>query len=69
MELEKRRFLWGVSLAWAPWLPLLIASILGLTNGLRGISEQKATGLGAIIGGLAEALTSFGLVAAFWCLK
>jgi hypothetical protein len=58
MELGKRRFLWGVLLAWAPWL---FVGILGLVNILKGISEQKATGLGAVAGGLAEAFITFGL--------
>ncbi|MBZ5571614.1 MAG: MotA/TolQ/ExbB proton channel family protein [Acidobacteriia bacterium] len=60
---EKRRFLWGISLAWAPWVPLLIGGILGVANAFKGISEQKATGLGAVAGGLAEAFLMFGMVA------
>ena len=58
-EPEKKRFLWGVSLAWAPWVPMLV----GLANAFKGISEQKATGLGAVAGGLAEAFTLFGMAA------
>ncbi len=59
-EPEKKRFLWGVSLAWAPWVPVLIWSTLGLVNAFK---EQKATGLGAVAGGLAEAFTLFGMAA------
>ena len=63
MELEKKRFLWGVSLAWAPWLPLLFGVILGLINAFKGISEQKATGISGLIGGLVEGFATSGLVA------
>ena len=49
-DLKKKRFLLGVLLAWAPWLP----AVIGLGRVFRGISEQKATGLGAVAGGLAE---------------
>jgi biopolymer transport protein ExbB/TolQ len=59
VELEKRRFLWGILFASAPWL---FGGILGVVNILKGISEQKATGLGAVAGGLAEAFITFGLV-------
>jgi hypothetical protein len=48
-------------LAWAPAIPLGI----GLSNVFRGLSEQKATGLGAVAGGFIEAYFMFGLVAAF----
>lgn len=49
-ELKKKPFLWGVALAWAPWIPTLI----GFGSAFRGISEQKATGLGGVGAGLAE---------------
>jgi hypothetical protein len=56
-ELNKRRFLWGVGLAWAPWTPALI----GIGYAFRGISEQKATGLGAVAGGLSELFVRYGI--------
>jgi hypothetical protein len=56
-ELKRRRFLWGVALAWAPWVPTLI----GLGYAFRGISEQKATGLGAVAGGLSEVFVLCGI--------
>jgi hypothetical protein len=56
--LKKKCFLWGVLLAWAPWLPAMI----GVGNALRGISAEKATGLAAVAGGLAEMFLLFGLV-------
>ena len=42
----------------------LFGTVLGILNAFRGISENKATGLGAVAGGIAEALvtTAFGLV-------
>src|SRR5690349_22444667 len=33
----------------------LLGSVVGILNAFRGISEQKATGLGAVAGGVAEA--------------
>jgi len=36
-ELKKKRFLWGVALAWTPAVPALI----GLSNSLRGMSRAK----------------------------
>ena len=56
--LKKKRFLWGVLLAWAPWLPTMI----GLGYAFRGISAEKATGLAAVAGGLTETFLLFGLV-------
>ena len=56
-ELKKKRFLWGVVLAWAPWLPILV----GLIHTLAGISRQKANGLGALTGGLAEIFVVWGI--------
>lgn len=51
---KKKLFLWGVLLAWTPWLPL------GYT--LRPIFAEKATGLAAVAGGLAETFILVGLV-------
>jgi len=44
----------------------LFGTVLGILNAFRGISENKATGLGAVAGGIAEALvtTAFGLFVA-----
>ena|SRR5579864_4398354 len=60
-EPRRNRFVWGLVLAWAPAIPFII----GMSNTFRGISEHKATGLGAVAGGLAEAYLIFGLVAVF----
>jgi hypothetical protein len=56
----KRRFLWGVLLAWTPFF---FSVFPGLLNAFREISTQKATGLGADAGGLTEAFATFGLFA------
>ncbi|MGA3348566.1 MAG: hypothetical protein ABSC33_06050 [Candidatus Sulfotelmatobacter sp.] len=53
---RKKRFLWGALLAWAPWLPILIG--LGQT-----IAKQKATGIGAVAGGLTELFVVWGIAA------
>ncbi len=55
--LKKSRFLWGVVLAWVPWIPILI----GIGRAFKGVSEQKATGLGAVAGGISEMLVLLGL--------
>ena len=56
-DVSKRRLLWGALLAWSPWVP----SLIGLGNAFRGISEQKATGLGAVAGGLSEIFILWGI--------
>jgi hypothetical protein len=58
-ELKKKWFLWGVALAWAPWIPTL----LGLGYALIVVWGQKATGIGALAGGLAELFVFWGIIA------
>jgi len=57
---KSRRFLWGTVLTWALFIPFII----GIFPAFRGISEQKATGVGALAGGLAEGFATFGLILA-----
>jgi hypothetical protein len=64
MDPEKKRFAWGVGLA---WVPVLLAFGPALFNAFRGISQEKATGLAAVAGGLAEALVTFGLMSFVVC--
>ncbi|PYX35765.1 MAG: hypothetical protein DMG81_17385 [Acidobacteria bacterium] len=64
MDLEKKRFAWGVGLAWLP-IVLVIGQVF--FYGFRGISQEKATGLAAVAGGFAEALTTFGLLSFVVC--
>jgi hypothetical protein len=56
-DVKRKRFLWGMLLAWVPVIPLVFSFAHAF---FRGISEQKATGLGAVAGGLAEAYVTFG---------
>jgi len=58
---KRKYFIWGTVLTWTLSAPLII----GILSAFRGISEEKATGLGAIAGGLAEAYATFGLILAF----
>ena len=46
-----------MALASAPWIPALI----GIGYAFRGITEQKATGLGAVVGGLSESFVLAGM--------
>src|SRR5258708_20631989 len=62
-ELKQKRFLWGVALTWAPWLPITI----GLGHLFVGISSSKATGLAAVAGGFAEMYVLVGLAATVIC--
>ena len=56
-ELKKRRFFWGVALAWTPWIPTLV----GIGHAFRAIFQQKATGIGALAGGLTELFVVWGI--------
>jgi hypothetical protein len=63
-DIERRkRFLWGVCLAWTPFLFLILPTAIGVFSAFRGISREKATGLAAIAGGLTEFFSTFGLAA------
>ena len=58
-DIKRKRFLWGVCLAWTPFL-FFIPTVASAFN---GIAREKATGLAAVAGGLAEFFSTFGLVA------
>jgi biopolymer transport protein ExbB/biopolymer transport protein TolQ len=50
----------------------LFGTVVGIINAFKGISTEKSTGLGAVAGGISEALitTAFGIavaVIALWC--
>jgi hypothetical protein len=62
-DVKRKRFLWGVCLAWTPFLFLVIPTAIGIFSAFRGISREKATGLAAVAGGLTEFLSTFGLAA------
>lgn len=62
-DIKRKRFLWGVCLAWTPILFFIIPTAIGILGALRGISSEKATGLAAVAGGLTEFFSTFGLAA------
>jgi hypothetical protein len=62
---KRKWFIWGMVLAWAPSVPFIVGGVL---HAFRGISGQKATGLGAVAGGLAEVYLTSGLALTFICL-
>jgi hypothetical protein len=55
---RRAQLLWGVTLAGISSLLFLIL----FSNVFRGISREKATGLGAVAGGLTEAYVTFGFI-------
>lgn len=57
---KRKRFLWGTILSGMLFLPLF-----GMLYTFRGISEQKATGLGAVAAGVTDVYVTFGLILAF----
>lgn len=57
---RRTRFVKGAVLAWVPLLFVLIPALLTL---FRGLSSQKATGLGAVAGGFAQGFVVFGFAA------
>jgi len=57
-DLKRRRFLWGLLLAWSTLPPVMY----GCANAFKGVSEQKATGLAVVVGGMAEGLVPYGLL-------
>src|ERR1035438_4707740 len=60
---QRKRFLWGVALAWVPAVPVII----GLLNAFVGINNSKATGLAAVAGGFGEMYITLGLAATLIC--
>src|SRR5580693_4705959 len=63
-DAKTKRFFWGMVLEWIPSAPLII----GVFSSFRGISGQKATGLGAIAGGVSEVYLTFGVILTFLLL-
>ena len=55
---KRKSFFWGTVLTATLSIPLIIVFL----NAFKGISAEKATGLGAIAGGLAEAYVTLGLL-------
>ena len=60
---QKKRFLYGLILAWIPLIFFIVPTAIGIVRSIVQVSNQKATGLGVIAGGVAEVAATFGLVA------
>ena len=60
---SRKHFLWGVALVWLPAIPIF----MGLRDTFIGINNSKATGLAAVVGGLAETYVTVGLAATLIC--
>jgi hypothetical protein len=60
-ERKRRWFVWGTVVSCTLSIPLII----GMSNVFNGIAKEKATGLAAVAGGLAEGYVTFGMVLAF----
>ena len=58
---KRKWYVWGTIVTWTLSIPVIIA----IFNSFRGISEQKATGAGAVAGGLAEGYVIFSLILGF----
>ena len=56
-ERKRKWFFWGIALMGTVSIPLMI----GLFSFFRGISGEKATGVAAIAGGLAESYAILGI--------
>ena len=55
---KRKSFFWGTVLSGTLSIPLIIVFF----NALKGLSAEKATGLAAIAGGLAEVYVTLGLL-------
>lgn len=58
-DAKSRRFWWGLLLVWGPFV---LVTLPGFFNAFRGVSEQKAIGMGAVAGIMAEEYATFGLI-------
>ena len=67
MDSEKKRFAWGVGLAWGSMALLFGPSIVGAIRALRGVGQNQAVGLAAIGTGGVEAFVTFGFIAFVAC--
>ena len=59
---DRNKFRWGLLLAWIPLLFFIVPTAIGFVNAVVSVGNQRATGLGAVAGGFAEVLVTFGLV-------
>jgi len=59
---QKKRFRYGLVLAWVPLTFFIVPAAIGIIRALAQVSNEKATGLAAVAGGFAEVAATFGLV-------
>jgi len=59
---QKKRFRYGLVLAWVPLTFFIVPTAIGIIRALAQVSNEKATGLAAVAGGFAEVAATFGLV-------
>ena len=57
-DVRRKEFIWGVVLAWTPILAITLQVFVQVFSAL---TAAKTTGLGAVAGGLSQALVTFGL--------
>jgi hypothetical protein len=55
---NSRLFLWGFLIT----LVLVVPVVIAAATSFRGTSQQRATGLGAVAGGLSEVYALYGMV-------
>jgi hypothetical protein len=53
-DVDKKRVCWAALLVWTPWIPIFIG--LGMA-----LAKRKATGIGAVAGGLNELFVVWGI--------
>jgi Ca2+/H+ antiporter len=59
---ESKRFRLGLLLAWIPLIFFIVPTAIGIIRAIAQVSSEKATGLGAVAGGVVEVAATFGLV-------
>jgi hypothetical protein len=59
---QKKRFRYGLFLAWVPLLFFIVPTAIGIIRAIAQVSSEKATGLAVVAGGVAEVASTFGLL-------
>ena len=58
--INRKTFVWGLLLVWSPIVLFIVSNVPAVLT----ISRQRTSGLGAVAGGLSEALATYGLFVA-----
>jgi len=58
---QRKRFRYGLLFAWVPLLFFIVPTAIGIIRAIAQVSSEKATGLAAVAGGVAEVAATFGL--------